>query len=164
VGTLPFPYKVGRPFARSSREEAAPTEFESYSTLWTQHRYRRNPKRGGELENPVLASPAVAAVAVRRGRSAAEVVLSWALARNMSLIPRSGNRQRVRELAANCPAVGGDAARHVVRGCLRCHSATPSSIGKGESASEATAGSPLRDPTTEARKSDATTRIEWPHL
>jgi diketogulonate reductase-like aldo/keto reductase len=72
-------------------------EFVSYSTLGTQHRYRRN--REGELENPVLSSPVVAAVAARRGRSPAEVVLAWALARNMSVIPRSGNREHVRELA-----------------------------------------------------------------
>jgi diketogulonate reductase-like aldo/keto reductase len=113
-------------------------EFVSYSTLGTQHRYRRNPKRGGELEKPVLAFPAAAAVAARRGRSAAEVVLAWALARNMSVIPRSGNREHVRELAASCPAVGGDAAGHVVRGCLRCHSAS----GRGRAPLKRLAGRP----------------------
>ena len=48
-------------------------EFVSYSTLGTQHRMGRN--------NPVLGNGEIQGIAHRFGRSAAEVVLSWALQR-----------------------------------------------------------------------------------
>jgi diketogulonate reductase-like aldo/keto reductase len=73
-------------------------EFVSYSTLGTQHRYRRN-RDSGDLENPVLTSPVVTRIADKHERSTAEVVLSWALARNMSIIPRSTNRQHITQLS-----------------------------------------------------------------
>ena len=66
-------------------------EFVSYSTLGTQHR--------GVSENPVLGSPVVQSIAQKHGRSTAEVVLSWALQRGMSVIPRSSNRRHIQELA-----------------------------------------------------------------
>lgn len=66
-------------------------EFVSYSTLGTQHRSVR--------ENPVLASPIVTGIARKHGRSTAEVVLSWALHKGMSVIPRSSRREHIRELA-----------------------------------------------------------------
>jgi diketogulonate reductase-like aldo/keto reductase len=66
-------------------------EFVSYSTLGTQHR--------GGSGNPVLGSPAIRQIASRHGRSAAEVVLSWALHSNMSVIPRSRQRKHIQELA-----------------------------------------------------------------
>jgi diketogulonate reductase-like aldo/keto reductase len=66
-------------------------EFVSYSTLGTQHR--------NVPENPVLMSPVVKRLADKYQRSAAEVVLSWALQNNMSVIPRSSQKQHLEELA-----------------------------------------------------------------
>jgi diketogulonate reductase-like aldo/keto reductase len=66
-------------------------EFVSYSTLGTQHR--------NVPENPVLTSPIVNNLARKYQRSAAEVVLSWALQNNMSVIPRSSQKQHLEELA-----------------------------------------------------------------
>jgi diketogulonate reductase-like aldo/keto reductase len=73
--------------------------FVSYSTLGTQHKYRRSRSGSGELENPVLTSPVVVRIANKHGRSVAEVVLSWAIQKNMSVIPRSTNRRHIQELA-----------------------------------------------------------------
>jgi len=67
-------------------------EFVSYSTLGTQHR--------GGGENPVLGSVPIGELAVGYGRSAAEVVLSWAMQRGMSVIPRSSERGHIRQLAS----------------------------------------------------------------
>jgi len=66
-------------------------EFVSYSTLGTQHRSNRG--------NPVLTSPIVRRLAEKHSRSTAEVVLSWALQKNMSVIPRSGQRKHIQELS-----------------------------------------------------------------
>ena len=66
-------------------------EFVSYSTLGTQH---RNVK-----ENPVLSSPIVKKIATKHARSVAEVVLSWAIQSDMSVIPRSSKKQHIQELA-----------------------------------------------------------------
>ena len=66
-------------------------EFVSYSTLGTQHR--------GSGGNPVLTHPTVVGLAAKHHRSVAEVVLSWALQNNMSVIPRSGNPKHIKELA-----------------------------------------------------------------
>jgi diketogulonate reductase-like aldo/keto reductase len=49
--------------------------------------------------NPVLESEVVQDLAKKHERSIAEVVLSWAMARNMSVIPRSSKPQHIRELA-----------------------------------------------------------------
>ena len=66
-------------------------EFVSYSTLGTQHR--------SVSQNPVLGSTVVQQLAAKHGRSTAEVVLSWALQQGMSVIPRSGNKGHIQELA-----------------------------------------------------------------
>jgi diketogulonate reductase-like aldo/keto reductase len=66
-------------------------EFVSYSTLGTQHR--------NTPQNPVLTSPIVENLAVKHDRSIAEVVLSWAMQKGMSVIPRSSQRHHIRELA-----------------------------------------------------------------
>lgn len=66
-------------------------EFVSYSTLGTQHR--------GSSGNPVLDHPTVQHLAARYRRSTAEVVLSWAIQRGMSVIPRSSKRHHIEELA-----------------------------------------------------------------
>jgi diketogulonate reductase-like aldo/keto reductase len=66
-------------------------EFVSYSTLGTQHR--------NTPHNPVLTSPIVENLAVKHDRSIAEVVLSWALQKGMSVIPRSSKPHHIRELA-----------------------------------------------------------------
>ena len=65
-------------------------DFVSYSTLGTQH---------GGTTNPVLGSDTVQELSANYGRSVAEVVLSWALQRNMSVIPRSSKKQHIEELA-----------------------------------------------------------------
>lgn len=65
-------------------------EFVSYSTLGTQHR--------GE-GNPVLGSPIIQDLSGKYGRSTAEIVLSWALQRGMSVIPRSSKKHHIEELA-----------------------------------------------------------------
>ena len=65
-------------------------DFVSYSTLGTQH---------GGTTNPVLGSATVQELSANYGRSVAEVVLSWALQRNMSVIPRSSKKQHIEELA-----------------------------------------------------------------
>eukprot|EP00529_Nitzschia_sp_RCC80_P003789 CAMPEP_0113461420 /NCGR_PEP_ID=MMETSP0014_2-20120614/11534_1 /TAXON_ID=2857 /ORGANISM="Nitzschia sp." /LENGTH=1045 /DNA_ID=CAMNT_0000353185 /DNA_START=157 /DNA_END=3294 /DNA_ORIENTATION=- /assembly_acc=CAM_ASM_000159 len=67
-------------------------EFVSYSTLGTQHRDTGN-------VNPILTSPVVQALATKHQRSVAEVVLSWALQLNMSVIPRSSKPEHIEELA-----------------------------------------------------------------
>jgi diketogulonate reductase-like aldo/keto reductase len=66
-------------------------EFVSYSTLGTQHR--------SVGENPVLTSPIVKQLAEKHSRSVAEVVLSWAVQKNMSVIPRSNKKHHIQELA-----------------------------------------------------------------
>ena len=66
-------------------------EFVSYSTLGTQHR--------GTTDNPVLSSPVVQSLAMKHQRSTAEVVLSWALQQDMSVIPRSSKPEHIEELA-----------------------------------------------------------------
>jgi diketogulonate reductase-like aldo/keto reductase len=66
-------------------------EFVSYSTLGTQHR--------NVGQNPVLTSPIVVQLAEKHSRSVAEVVLSWALLTNMSVIPRSSKKHHIAELA-----------------------------------------------------------------
>lgn len=66
-------------------------EFVSYSTLGTQHRTTSH--------NPILESPVVQQLATKHGRSTAEVVLSWALQKDMSVIPRSSKRNHIQELA-----------------------------------------------------------------
>lgn len=68
-------------------------EFVSYSTLGTQHVMRN---RG---QNPVLGNREVIQLAELHQRSTAEVVLSWALQRGMSVIPRSTKRHHIEELA-----------------------------------------------------------------
>jgi len=65
-------------------------EFVSYSTLGTQH-------RGGS--NPVLGNDSIITLAEHYERSTAEIVLSWALQRGMSVIPRSSNEVHIRQLA-----------------------------------------------------------------
>jgi diketogulonate reductase-like aldo/keto reductase len=66
-------------------------EFVSYSTLGTQHR--------STSQNPVLTSPIVESLAIKHNRSVAEVVLSWAMRKGMSVIPRSSKRHHIQELA-----------------------------------------------------------------
>ena len=67
-------------------------EFVSYSTLGTQH-------RSSPSGNPVLTNPIVKGLAAKHHRSVAEVVLSWALQNNMSVIPRSSKKTHIEELA-----------------------------------------------------------------
>ena len=68
-------------------------EFVSYSTLGTQHSMRGN-------GNPVLGNEHIIAIANKHDRSAAEVVLSWAMHhKNMSVIPRSSQEKHIQELA-----------------------------------------------------------------
>jgi diketogulonate reductase-like aldo/keto reductase len=73
-------------------------EFVSYSTLGTQHHHRQT-EGGGLLKNPVLDSPIIQELSAKYSRSVAEVVLSWAMQRNMSVIPRSSRKQHINELA-----------------------------------------------------------------
>lgn len=47
----------------------------------------------------MLGSPIVLSIAHKHGRSTAEVVLSWALQRGMSVIPRSSNKNHIRQLS-----------------------------------------------------------------
>jgi diketogulonate reductase-like aldo/keto reductase len=74
-------------------------EFVSYSTLGTQHR-----RRGPDGKNPVLDSAIVQDIAKKHDRSAAEVVLSWARQKDMSVIPRSSKREHIRELTRLLPS------------------------------------------------------------
>jgi len=67
-------------------------EFVSYSTLGTQHSMR-----GGG--NPVLTNANIKEIAVKYERSAAEVVLSWAIQHDMSVIPRSTKERHIMELS-----------------------------------------------------------------
>jgi len=70
-------------------------EFVSYSTLGTQHQYRDN----NNGNNPVLNSRVVKDLAAKYDKSTAEIVLSWALQNNMSIIPRSANREHIKQLS-----------------------------------------------------------------
>lgn len=65
-------------------------EFVSYSTLGTQHR---------QAKNPVLTHETIVKLAETHDRSVAEVVLSWARQRDMSVIPRSTKQHHIQELA-----------------------------------------------------------------
>eukprot|EP00814_Leptocylindrus_danicus_P004207 CAMPEP_0116013796 /NCGR_PEP_ID=MMETSP0321-20121206/5927_1 /TAXON_ID=163516 /ORGANISM="Leptocylindrus danicus var. danicus, Strain B650" /LENGTH=279 /DNA_ID=CAMNT_0003483389 /DNA_START=132 /DNA_END=971 /DNA_ORIENTATION=- len=67
-------------------------EFLSYSTLGTQHAMQGK-------GNPVLTNPLIVDLAEYYQRSTAEVVLSWAIQRGMSVIPRSSKRTHIMELA-----------------------------------------------------------------
>lgn len=67
-------------------------EFVSYSTLGTQHRMRNG-------SNPVLGNAQIKQIATKHNRSAAEVVLSWALHHDMSVIPRSTKEEHISELS-----------------------------------------------------------------
>ena len=62
--------------------------------------------------NPVLTSPTIVEMSSRYSRSTAEVVLSWALQKGMSVIPRSSKMQHIAELARLLESprflVGGD--------------------------------------------------------
>lgn len=66
-------------------------EFVSYSTLGTQHRQING--------NPVLGHPTIKQLASKHKFSTAEVVLSWAMQRGMSVIPRSSKEKHIEELA-----------------------------------------------------------------
>lgn len=65
-------------------------EFVAYSTLGTQHR---------DHQNPVLYHPNILFLSRKHDRSTAEVVLSWAMSKGMSVIPRSGKKHHIQELA-----------------------------------------------------------------
>jgi diketogulonate reductase-like aldo/keto reductase len=65
-------------------------EFVAFSTLGLQHKSQTN---------PVLGSEVVKTLAQTHGRSVAEVVLSWALQNDMSVIPRSNKKDHIAELA-----------------------------------------------------------------
>lgn len=73
-------------------------QFVSYSTLGTQHIYRSK-----SHQNPVLTHPIVLELAGKYERSTAEVVLSWALQHQMSVIPRSSRPEHIVELARLLP-------------------------------------------------------------
>ena len=61
-------------------------QFESYSTLGGQYGTATS-KKG----NPVLGHPVVVEIANERGKSAAQVVLRWALQSGMTVVPRTQN-------------------------------------------------------------------------
>jgi alcohol dehydrogenase (NADP+) len=67
-------------------------EFVSYSTLGTQHRMR-------DGSNPVLDNPQINEIAENYNRSPAEVVLSWAIHNEMSVIPRSTKEHHISQLS-----------------------------------------------------------------
>jgi len=67
-------------------------EFVSYSTLGTQHRM-------SDGTNPVLSNPKINEIAEKHDRSAAEVVLSWAIHNGMSVIPRSTKKHHIFQLS-----------------------------------------------------------------
>ena len=76
-------------------------EFVSYSTLGTQHLYKStNPSRS----NPVLTHPTVLQLSERYQRSTAEIVLSWAIQNQMSIIPRSSQKMHIQQLARLLPS------------------------------------------------------------
>lgn len=68
-------------------------EFVSYSTLGTQHAMKNG-------YNPVLNNKEITSIAKKHRRSAAEVVLSWALQSGMSVIPRSRQDHHILELSS----------------------------------------------------------------
>lgn len=68
-------------------------EFLSFSTLGTQHSMQH---RGA---NPVLNNDVILRLADLYERSTAEIVLSWALQRNMSVIPRSSKKNHIQQLS-----------------------------------------------------------------
>lgn len=68
-------------------------EFVSYSTLGTQHAMR-------DGSNPVLTNKKINEIAEKHDRSAAEVVLSWAIQGGMSVIPRSTKERHIMELSS----------------------------------------------------------------
>ena len=69
-------------------------EFVAYSTLGTQHEMTYT-----QSKNPVLSHPNVQLLANRYNRSTAEVVLSWAMSKGMSVIPRSGKKHHIQQLS-----------------------------------------------------------------
>lgn len=67
-------------------------EFVSYSTLGTQHQMKNG-------VNPVLGNDVIIELATIYQRSTAEIVLSWAIQNNMSIIPRSTNQLHIQQLS-----------------------------------------------------------------
>jgi len=74
-------------------------EFVAYSTLGTQHGTSPN-------NNPVLTHPTILQLSHKYQKSTAEVVLSWALSKGMSIIPRSTKQHHIRELGNLLPKKG----------------------------------------------------------
>jgi diketogulonate reductase-like aldo/keto reductase len=73
------PFELRRELLEACEREGI--AFEAYSPL----------TRGRRMDHPVIA-----AVVEKHGRSAAQVLLRWALERNVAVIPKSGNRERIR--------------------------------------------------------------------
>lgn len=86
------PLKPSKELREVCRENGI--EFVSYSTLGTQHR------RTSDGKNPVLSNSVINSIAVNHQRSAAEVVLSWAIQEGMGVIPRSSNEKHIMELSS----------------------------------------------------------------
>jgi len=84
------PLKPSRELREICKENGI--EFVSYSTLGTQHRMR-------DGTNPVLSNPRINEIAEKHDRSAAEVVLSWAIHNEMSVIPRSTKEHHIMQLS-----------------------------------------------------------------
>lgn len=74
-------------------------EFVAYSTLGTQH--------WNAPQNPVLTHPTIIQLSQKHQKSTAEVVLSWALAKGMSIIPRSSKQNHIQELSNLLMKKGG---------------------------------------------------------
>lgn len=78
--------------------------YMAYSSLGTQWQFQ-----GGD-SNPVLTHPKIQEIAKLRGCSVVQVVLGWALKKGQIVIPRSSNREHLRDNlhAAECGITAAD--------------------------------------------------------
>jgi len=83
------PYSQNRELQEACR--AAGVAFQAYSSLGLQWWGR------GYTHNPVLVAPPVLAAAAAHGRSPAQVVLRWALAKGQAVIPKSASREHMED-------------------------------------------------------------------
>lgn len=69
-------------------------QFEGYSSLGSQYIQADAKEKAG---NPVLQHPTILDIAALAGKSAAQVVLRWALQSGQTIVPRSTNQQHMKD-------------------------------------------------------------------
>ena len=64
--------------------------------------------RTGRMEPTLVSHPTIAAIAHRAGATPAQVLLSWAVQRGTSVVPKSEDEERMRKnIDVSAPSVSG---------------------------------------------------------